>query len=54
MTTSIFEKILYGLKVANDNIVVLNEKMDSLMQSLSYEEESKDETDSHEIGFINN
>lgn len=55
--TNIFEKILYGLKVANDNIIVLNEKMDSLLSSLSFEDETapKDEagTDT-EIGFINN
>lgn len=45
MTTSIFEKILYGIKVANDNIIVLNEKMDTLIKTLSYEEtEPKDAT----------
>lgn len=38
MTTSIFEKILYGIKVANDNIIVLNDKVDLLMKTLSYEE----------------
>ena len=35
---NIFEKILYGVKVANDNIIVLNEKIDAIAKLLSYEE----------------
>lgn len=35
---NIFEKILYGVKVANDNIIVLNEKIDAIGKLLSYEE----------------
>lgn len=29
------EKILYGLKTTNDNLLVLNEKIDALMKMLS-------------------
>lgn len=36
--TNIFEKILYGLKVANDNVVIINDKVDALLKSLTYEE----------------
>lgn len=36
---NIFEKILYGVKVANDNIIVLNEKIDAIAKLLSYEED---------------
>ena len=35
---NIFEKILFGVKVANDNIIVLNEKIDAIAKLLSYEE----------------
>ena len=35
---NIFEKILYGVKVANDNIIVLNEKIDAIAKLLSYDE----------------
>ena len=35
---NIFEKILFGIKVANDNIIVLNEKIDAIAKLLSYEE----------------
>lgn len=38
MNENVFSKILYGIKVANDNIIVLNEKMDELLKTLSYEE----------------
>lgn len=38
MNVNIFEKILFGIKVANDNIIVLNDKLDSLIKSLTYEE----------------
>ena len=43
MNNNIFEKILYGIKVANDNIIVLNDKIDAIAKMLSYEEgEPKD------------
>ena len=35
---NIFEKILYGVKVANDNIIVLNDKIDAIAKLLSYDE----------------
>ena len=35
---NIYEKILYGVKVANDNIIVLNDKIDAIAKLLSYEE----------------
>lgn len=56
MTTNIFEKILYGIKIANDNIIVLNDKMDTLIKSLSYEETEPNDVSGMEettIGNIN-
>ena len=41
---NIFEKILYGVKVANDNIIVLNEKIDAIAKLLSYEESESTDT----------
>ena len=35
---NIFEKILFGIKVANDNIIVLNDKIDTIAKLLSYED----------------
>lgn len=55
--TSIFEKLLYGLKVANDNIIVLNDKMDALMKTLSYEETAPNDAagaDNQTVGGIDN
>lgn len=55
MNNNIFDKILYGLKVANDNIIVLNEKIDAIAKMLSYEEsEPKDApANINTIGGIN-
>lgn len=39
-TTNIFEKILYGQKVTNDNIVILNEKIDVVLKMLTVVEET--------------
>ena len=36
---NIFEKILYGVKVANDNIIVLNEKIDAIAKLLSNDDD---------------
>lgn len=38
---SIFDKILYGIKVANDNIIIINDKMDAIMKMLSYDEQKE-------------
>lgn len=40
--TNIFEKILYAQKVMNDNLVVMNEKLDMVLSALSYEEPQPD------------
>ena len=34
---NIFDKILYGIKVANDNIIIINDKVDAIMKMLSYD-----------------
>lgn len=47
MTSNIFEKILFGIKVANDNIVVLNEKVDELMHALHFEDAESTEPNEH-------
>ena len=36
---NIFDKILYGIKVANDNIIIINDKVDAIMKMLSYNEQ---------------
>lgn len=47
--SNIFEKILYGIKVANDNIITLNAKLDKILESSTVEDrETKEETDSPE------
>ena len=38
MPVSIFEKLILGLKVVNDNLIIANEKLDAVLASLSYEE----------------
>ena len=38
---NIFDKILYGIKVANDNIIIINDKVDAIMKMLSYDEQKK-------------
>ena len=38
---NISDKILYGIKVANDNIIIINDKMDAHMQMLSYDEQKE-------------
>ena len=38
---NIFDKILYGIKVANDNIIIINDKLDAIMKILSYDEQKK-------------
>lgn len=55
MNNNIFDKILYGLKVANDNIIVLNEKIDAIAKMLSYEESEPKDAPAHinTIGGIN-
>ena len=35
---NIFDKILYGIKVANDNIIIINDKVDAIMKMLSFDE----------------
>lgn len=55
MNNNIFDKILYGIKVANDNIIVLNEKIDAIAKMLSYEESEPKDAPAHinTIGGIN-
>ena len=55
MNNNIFEKILYGIKVANDNIIVLNDKIDAIAKMLSYEEAEPKDVPAHinTIGDIN-
>ena len=38
---NIFDKILYGIKVANDNIIIINDKVDAIMKMLSYDEQKE-------------
>lgn len=38
---NIFDKILYGIKVANDNIIIINDKVDAIMKMLSYGEQKE-------------
>lgn len=38
---NIFDKILYGIKVANDNIIIINDKVDAVMKMLSYDEQKE-------------
>ena len=38
---NIFDKILYGIKVANDNIIIINDKVDATMKMLSYDEQKE-------------
>lgn len=45
MRTNIFEQILYGLKVANDNMVILNDKIEQVMEILSCEETGQVDND---------
>nr|DAI42395.1 MAG TPA: hypothetical protein [Caudoviricetes sp.] len=42
--TNIFEKILYGQKICNDNIVILNDKIDAIIKMLSVVEEAEPNT----------
>ena len=42
---NIFDKILYGIKVANDNIIIINDKVDAIIKMLSYDEQ-KEQDDS--------
>ena len=39
---NIFDKILYGIKAANDNIIIINDKVDAIMKMLSYNEQKDD------------
>ena len=34
---NIFDKILYGIKAANDNIIIINDKMDDIIKMFSYD-----------------
>lgn len=36
---TIFDKIVYGVKVVNDNLILLNEKVDRLLAQLNTPEE---------------
>ena len=38
---NIFDKILYGIKIANDNIIIINDKVDAIMKMLSYDEQKE-------------
>lgn len=38
---NIFDKILYGIKVANDNIIIINDKVDAIIKMLSYDEQKE-------------
>ena len=38
---NIFDKILYGIKVANDNIIIINDKVDAIMKMLSYDKQKE-------------
>lgn len=52
---NIFERILYGIKVANDNIIVLNDKIDAIAKMLSCEDGEPKDAPAHidSIGGIN-
>lgn len=46
METDILEKILFGIKVANANVIVLNEKVEELMLAINLLEEKEGDTSS--------
>lgn len=46
METDILEKILFGIKVANANVIVLNEKVEELMLAINLLEEKEGDASS--------
>ena len=43
---NIFDKILYGIKAANDNIIIINDKVDAIIKMLSYDEQQEQDDSS--------
>lgn len=48
--TTVIDKLLYGIKVTNDNIIVLNEKLDKILSLMGVEEEHEDTPQDEVLG----
>lgn len=49
--TNVFDRILLGLKITNDNVVILNEKIDTLLGFLTESGKGNDNDDNSSPGM---
>ena len=49
--TNVFDRILLGLKITNDNVVILNEKIDTLLGFLTESGKGNNDDDNSSLGM---